>query len=72
MMHMTRTINEELLARLPDRDQPAVGVSCVTCHGGLARPETGDTTAAIAAYEKVLEIRPQNAAARRRLCEIRR
>lgn len=161
MMQMTRTINEELLARLPDRDQPAVGVSCVTCHGGLARPETlegtlgrtidrvgetagadsavahyrrlretyygtgaydfgplrlaelarslvaagktgaalrmltlntevhpgdaptwgqlaethlsaGDTTAAIAAYEKVLEIQPRNPVARRRLGEIRR
>lgn len=40
MLHMVQTINDSLLAHLPDRDQPAVGVNCVTCHHGLARPRT--------------------------------
>lgn len=40
MLRMVRTINEDLLAGLPSRDQPAVRVNCVTCHHGLARPRT--------------------------------
>jgi hypothetical protein len=40
MLRMVRTLNDELLAGLPHRDDPPVRVECVTCHRGLARPET--------------------------------
>ncbi|MGQ0538405.1 MAG: c-type cytochrome [Gemmatimonadaceae bacterium] len=40
MLEMTRQINGELLANVPDRRQPAVVVECETCHRGLAVPRT--------------------------------
>lgn len=42
MLRMVATINETL-AGLPDRGQPAVGVTCMTCHGGVSRPEPVET-----------------------------
>lgn len=38
MLEMVNTINEELLARLPERDSPPLAVECKTCHRGAARP----------------------------------
>lgn len=38
MMRMVDSINNRFLAMLPNRDEPAVGVNCVTCHRGLTRP----------------------------------
>ena len=29
----------QLLAELPDRDEPALRVTCITCHRGVTRPE---------------------------------
>jgi hypothetical protein len=46
MLRMVRTINGELLAGLPDRDQPGYEVACVTCHRGLPRPRTLEATLA--------------------------
>jgi tetratricopeptide (TPR) repeat protein len=40
MMKMVADLNGAALAQLPDRDQPAVTVECVTCHHGLPRPVT--------------------------------
>lgn len=40
MMRMVADLNESVLARLPGRDAPPLGVQCVTCHHGLARPIT--------------------------------
>jgi len=40
MLQMADTINNRLLAALPDRSVPPVRVSCVTCHHGLSRPAT--------------------------------
>ncbi len=39
MLRMVQAINGEFLADLPDRGQPAVPVTCATCHGGISRPE---------------------------------
>ncbi len=39
MLRMVQAINGEYLAELPDRGEPAVRVTCATCHGGLRRPE---------------------------------
>lgn len=38
MMRMVASINSTLDA-LPDRGSPAVEVTCMTCHGGVPRPE---------------------------------
>ncbi len=38
MIRMARTINEELLAKVPDRSDPPVEVRCATCHHGLSKP----------------------------------
>ncbi len=38
MLRMTRTINEETIAKLPDRADPTLEVTCLTCHRGVARP----------------------------------
>lgn len=38
MLRMMASINEDLAA-LPDRSRPAVDVTCMTCHGGVGRPE---------------------------------
>jgi hypothetical protein len=42
MMRMTRELNTEILPRLPNREDPPVGVACVTCHRGLPVPTTLD------------------------------
>jgi tetratricopeptide (TPR) repeat protein len=38
MLEMVRDLNEFVLAALPERDSPAVEVSCSTCHRGRPRP----------------------------------
>ncbi len=40
MLQMADTINNRLLAALPDRSTPPVRVACVTCHRGLSKPAT--------------------------------
>jgi hypothetical protein len=40
MLRMVDSINNKLLAALPDRDMPATNVACVTCHRGLSKPTT--------------------------------
>jgi tetratricopeptide (TPR) repeat protein len=40
MLRMADTINDRLLAALPDRGSPPVRVGCVTCHRGLSKPAT--------------------------------
>jgi tetratricopeptide (TPR) repeat protein len=66
MLQMADTINNRLLAALPDRSDPPVRVACVTCHRGLAKPatlastltETIDskgTDSAIAQYRRLRE-----------------
>jgi len=42
MLEMTREINSTLLASVPDRRTPNVGVECRTCHRGISRPEMID------------------------------
>jgi hypothetical protein len=39
MLDMTRHINGEHLAEVPERSTPPVSVRCETCHRGVARPE---------------------------------
>lgn len=38
MMRMTRAINEQTIARLPDRPDSSLQVTCATCHRGVSRP----------------------------------
>ena len=40
MLRMADTINDRLLAALPDRGTPPVRIGCVTCHRGLSKPAT--------------------------------
>ena len=40
MLRMADTINNRLLAALPDRSDPPIRVACVTCHRGLSKPAT--------------------------------
>jgi hypothetical protein len=40
MLRMVGRLNDELLAGLPQRDEPHLRVACVTCHHGQAKPET--------------------------------
>jgi tetratricopeptide (TPR) repeat protein len=47
MMRMVGTINDSILAKLPERAEPAVGVGCVTCHRGLPLPRTLEATLAM-------------------------
>lgn len=42
MMRMTRDLNTNLLAQLPDRSDPPVRVQCVTCHRGSPSPRPLD------------------------------
>jgi tetratricopeptide (TPR) repeat protein len=42
MLRMVKAINGEFLANLPDRHEPNVSVTCITCHGGARRPEPID------------------------------
>jgi tetratricopeptide (TPR) repeat protein len=64
MLHMADTINDRLLAALPDRSTPPVRVACVTCHRGLSKPatlastltatiETKGTDSAVAQYRRL-------------------
>lgn len=66
MLRMVQQINGEILAGLPERSDPAVEVTCATCHRGLPRPttieavlaeqmETGGAEAAITEYERLRE-----------------
>ena len=67
MMKMVAMLNDSTLPRLPERDQPLLDVSCVTCHHGLSRPITlaADLTQAIdkfgvdAAITRYHELREQ-------------
>ncbi len=38
MMQMVQSINQQTLARIPDRPAPGVDVTCITCHRGVSRP----------------------------------
>ena len=38
MMRMVQAINQEYLTRVPERPQPALEVTCETCHRGVPRP----------------------------------
>lgn len=38
MMQMVKEINEQTLAKLPERPAPPVEVTCLTCHRGVSRP----------------------------------
>lgn len=66
MLRMVGSINERL-AGLPDSDEPAVEVTCLTCHGGVARPEpiesiverTATSEGADAAVLRYRELREQ-------------
>jgi len=40
MMRMVQAINQDHLANLPDRTEPNVEVTCLTCHSGKSRPTT--------------------------------
>jgi len=39
MLRMSQTINDTYLAELPERREPNVRVTCVTCHRGVSRPQ---------------------------------
>ena len=66
MLRMVAQLNDEMLPGLPNRDMPGVRVQCVTCHGGLARPQTleavlsetiarAGTDSAVAHYRRLRE-----------------
>lgn len=38
MIRMTRAINEQTIAKLPERPDTSLAVTCATCHRGVARP----------------------------------
>lgn len=40
MLRMVAAINGEHLPKVPQRKTPAIAVSCMTCHRGLAEPRT--------------------------------
>lgn len=40
MLRMVEAINSDHLARLASRSEPAIEVSCATCHHGQSRPRT--------------------------------
>ncbi len=40
MLQMVQAINENHIAQLPDRGDPNIEVTCVTCHAGKNRPTT--------------------------------
>ncbi len=51
MLRMVDSINNVLLVALPGRSNPPVRVTCVTCHRGLSKPATLQSTLS-AAIEK--------------------
>lgn len=66
MMRMVRDLNTRVLAELPDRSDPPVRVTCITCHRGMPVPTTIETIltrtidsagvpAAIARYRQLRE-----------------
>ena len=44
MLRMIDQVNRTLLAELPSRAEPRVGVECATCHRGLSLPKSLQTT----------------------------
>lgn len=42
MIRMVHEVNDRFLADLPDRGDPPVAVTCVTCHRGVSRPRMVD------------------------------
>jgi len=46
MLRMTDSLNRVVLAALPNRRDPAVRISCVTCHHGSPVPTTLESTLA--------------------------
>ena len=40
MLQMVQDINQNHIAQLPDRGEPNIEVSCLTCHAGRNRPTT--------------------------------
>jgi tetratricopeptide (TPR) repeat protein len=40
MLRMVRTINDEILADLPERSDPPIEVTCATCHHGVTKPQS--------------------------------
>lgn len=44
MLRLTDEINNTLLPKVPERAVPAVRVECVTCHRGVRRPKSLQTT----------------------------
>ena len=62
MIRMADSLNRVVLAALPRRHQPAVGVACVTCHRGSPLPQTidavlGETVARAGADSAVAQYR---------------
>lgn len=66
MMAMVRAINEQFMGKLPDRLDPALRVSCATCHAGRTDPrplpdvlwaawEAGGVESAIGSYRELRE-----------------
>ncbi|HET7563445.1 MAG TPA: c-type cytochrome [Gemmatimonadaceae bacterium] len=43
MLHMVDSLNNVVLASLPDRSNPPVMIECVTCHRGSPYPQTLET-----------------------------
>jgi tetratricopeptide (TPR) repeat protein len=46
MLKMVQNLNGTVLTELPDRSDPAVDVTCATCHHGQSRPRTLETVLA--------------------------
>jgi tetratricopeptide (TPR) repeat protein len=44
MLRMTDEINGTLLPKIPSRAEPAIRVECATCHRGVRRPKSLQTT----------------------------
>lgn len=66
MLRMTDSLNQVVLASLPDRQNPPVVIQCVTCHRGSPYPQTLQTVltaavndfgadSAVARYERLRE-----------------
>jgi tetratricopeptide (TPR) repeat protein len=51
MMRMVDSINNDLLAAMPDRDDPPVVVTCKTCHRGTIKPRLLAQEMLLAAHE---------------------
>jgi len=51
MMRMVETINNDLLAAIPNRDDPPVVVTCKTCHRGTVKPRVLGQELLLAAHK---------------------